>query len=59
VQVIRLYVDSAANPSGDAASLNSMTFTPADPATLPVSAPLKRAAKRAKLLAARAAAILS
>jgi hypothetical protein len=56
IQVIRLYVDSATNPSGDAANLNYMTFTPADPSTLPVSAPLKRAAKRAKLLAARAAA---
>jgi hypothetical protein len=58
VQVIRLYVDSSANPSGDAASLNYMTFAPADPATLPVSAPLKRAAKKAKLLAARTAELL-
>jgi hypothetical protein len=58
VQVIRLYVDSAANPTGDAASLNFMTFTPADPATVPVSAPLKRAAKKAKLLVARVAEIV-
>jgi hypothetical protein len=59
VQVIRLYVDSAADPSGDAVHLNFMTFTPADPSALPASAPLKRAAKRAKLRAAKAADLLS